>query len=174
LADLLIALAIGFVATLAKRYLDFHLGVPGHAGVGWISVLVAGQLMYGRPPMAVVAGLSMGVWGVPLDLNHSIGYNMALYGLAGGLLDSRVLVGVTLHKVWGAALAGTAIHLAKFGFVFTFAWISLTVRNVEISGLVAAMTNHVLFGIAGGLFGWMLWRLGSRIAAEDWAPWRFR
>lgn len=166
-ADLLIALAIGLVATLAKRYLDFHLGIPGHAGVGWIAVLVSGQLIYGRPPLAIVAGLSMGLWGVPVGLHHSIGYNMLLYGLAGGLLDSRVLLRLPLHHAWGAALAGTAVHLAKFGFIFANAWISFTVRRVEIFGLLAALLNHVLFGVAGGLLGWGLWRLRSRALAGD-------
>lgn len=66
------------------------------------------------------------------------------------------------------------LDMAKFGFVFTFAWVSVTVRMVEVSDSAATMTNHVLFGIAGSLLGSMLWRLGSRIAAEDCAPWRFR
>jgi hypothetical protein len=66
------------------------------------------------------------------------------------------------------------LDMAKFGFVFTFAWVSLTGWIVEASGLAATMTNHVLFGITGSLFGWMLWRLGSRIAAENRTPWTFR
>ena len=42
--DCALAVAIGLVAALAKRHLDFELGIPGHAGVGWISVLILGRL----------------------------------------------------------------------------------------------------------------------------------
>jgi hypothetical protein len=161
-ADLLVAVAIGLVAAVAKRYLDFHLGIPGHAGVGWIAVLVSGRLFNSRAGMATVAGLSMGLWAVPVGLGHSLGYNLLLYGLAGGLLDSGALLRLPLHRVWGAALAGTLVHLAKYGFVFANAWISHIVRRVEVFGFLAALANHLLFGAAGGLVGWMLWKLGSR------------
>lgn len=42
---------------LAKRFFDFHLGIPGHSGVGWVAVMLAGSAM-GRPSVRVVAGLS--------------------------------------------------------------------------------------------------------------------
>ncbi len=116
-ADIAIALAVGLVAVLAKRYLDFHLGIPGHAGVGWIAVLISGRLVNDRAGMATVAGLSMGLWGVPLGLGHSLAYNTVLYGMAGTLLDSGVMLRLSLHRVWGATVAGVIVHVAKYGFV---------------------------------------------------------
>ncbi len=164
--DLALALVVGLVATLAKRYLDFHLGLPGHAGVGWIAVLVAGRLANGRPGMPTVAGLSMGLWGLPVGLGHSVGYNMLLYGLAGGLLDSGTLLRLPLHRAWAAALAGTAVHLAKFGFVFANAWFSGIIRKVEVYGFLAALRNHVAFGALGGLLGWAIWRFGWKLFTD--------
>lgn len=161
-ADVLIAVAVGLVAALAKRYLDFHLGIPGHAGVGWIAVLVSGALITRRPGMATIIGVSMGLWGVPIGLNHSLGYNTLLYGLSGAVLDSRALIRLPLHRPWGALVAGTSVHLAKFGFIFANAWLVLTVRNVEIFGFAAALANHLVFGALGGLLGWGLWRYGNR------------
>lgn len=168
--DLALALLVGFVATLAKRYLDFHLGLPGHAGVGWIAVLVAGRLANDRPGMATVAGVSMGLWGLPVGLGHSVGYNMLLYGFAGGLLDSGTLLRLPLRRAWGATLAGTAVHLAKFGFIFANAWLSGIMRNVEIYGFLAALRNHVAFGALGGLVGWAIWRSGRKFLTNR--PWR--
>ena len=94
----LIAVLTGFVAAVAKRYLDFSLGIPGHAGVGWIAVLVAGRLGNDRSGMATIAGLSMGVWSTPVGLNHSMAYNTVLYGMAGVLLDSGVMLRLPLRR----------------------------------------------------------------------------
>ena len=160
LADISIALIVGLLAALAKRHLDFHLGVPGHAGVGWIAALVAGRLVNERPGMATLAGASMAVWGVPVGLGHSLGYNLMLYGLAGSLLDSGLLLRLPLRRPWGATAAGTVVHLAKYRFVFANAWVSDILKRVEVFGFLAALANHVIFGAAGGLLGWLVWRLG--------------
>jgi len=164
--DVTLAVMIGLAATLAKRYLDFHLGVPGHAGVGWIAVLVSGRLLNGRAGMATIAGLSVGLWGIPVGLAHSVGYNMLLYGLAGTLLDSGALLRLPLHRAWGAAVAGTIVHVAKYGFIFANAWISDILRRVEIFGFLGALANHIIFGAAGGMLGWAIWRSGGALRAR--------
>lgn len=162
-ADVSVALAVGLVATLAKRHLDFHLGIPGHAGVGWIAVLVFGRLINGRPGMATLAGLSMGLWGIPVGLGHSIAYNSLLYGMAGGLLDSGALLRLPLRRAWGAALAGLAVHLAKYGFIFANAALSGFLKRVEVFGFFRALANHLVFGALGGLLGWAAWRFGWKL-----------
>jgi hypothetical protein len=164
-ADIVLAIAVGLVAALAKRYLDFSLGIPGHAGVGWIAVLVSGRLLNSRPGMATIAGLSMGLLAVPVGVGHSLGYNVVLYGMAGGLLDSGALLRLPLHRQWGAMLAGITVHLAKFGFIFVNAWVSDILRRVEIFGFLAALANHVAFGAAGGLLGWAIWKGGGKLGA---------
>ena len=164
--DVALAVAIGLVAALAKRYLDFSLGIPGHAGVGWIAVLVSGRLLNGRIGMATISGLAMGASALPVGLGHSLGYNLLLYGMAGALLDSGVLLRLPLKRAWGAALAGMIVHVAKYGFIFANAWVSDILRRVEIFGFLGALFNHVIFGAAGGLLGWALWRGGCRLRAR--------
>jgi hypothetical protein len=159
----LVALLVGLLAALAKRYLDFSLGIPGHAGVGWIGVLVAGRLGNPRFGMATIAGLSMGAWGVPVGLNHSFTYNVILYGTAGALLDSSVMLRLPLRRFWGAAIAGVIVHIVKFGYIFANAWMADMIRNVEVFGLMRSFTNHVVFGALGGLLGWVIWRTGGRV-----------
>jgi hypothetical protein len=161
-----LAIATGLAAALAKRYLDFHLGIPGHAGVGWIAVLVAGRLINGRVGMATVAGLSLGLWGLPVGLGHSVTYNMMLYGMAGALLDSGTLVRLPLRRAWGAGLAGVIVHVAKFGVVIGNAWVSGVLRRVEIYGFLGALGNHIFFGALGGVVGWSLWRAGPSLRAR--------
>jgi len=168
-AALVMALAVGLVAAIAKRYLDFSIGVPGHAGVGWIAVLVFGHLSNGRSGMATVAGTSMGFWGVPIGLGHTLGYNVLLYGMAGALLDSSSLSRIPVRRWWGAMSVGAIIHLAKYVFIFANAWTSHTLRRVEVFGFTAALLNHLAFGAAGGLLGWMLWR-GTVLLMSSWRP----
>jgi hypothetical protein len=162
-ASLVIAVLTGLVAALAKRYLDFSLGIPGHAGVGWIAVLVAGRLGNPRAGMATVAGLSMAACGVPVGLNHSLAYNSVLYGMAGVILDSGAMLRIPLQRWWGATIAGVLVHVAKFGYIFANAWMADMIRNVEVFGLARSFANHVAFGAAGGLLGWVIWRTGDRL-----------
>jgi len=161
--DLAIAVATGLVMALAKRYLDFHLGLPGHAGVGWIAALIAGTSLNPRRGMAVVAGASMALWGAPVGLNHTLAYNLALYTSAAALLDGVRWLRLPTRFAAGAALAGVAVHVAKFVFVFGNALLSGTVRHVEAYGFTAALRNHVLFGLLGGLAGWALLAGGRRL-----------
>jgi hypothetical protein len=170
--DVLLALAVGFVATLAKRYLDFSLGIPGHAGVGWIAALVLGRIVNPRRGMAALAGVSMGFWGVPLGLDHTVTYNTMLYGFSAGLLDMPLVTRLPLRRPWGAAVAGVIVHLGKYGFVLINAWVSGIVRRVVVFGLVAALGNHVLFGALGGVLGWAVWRSGSTLARRVRPPQR--
>lgn len=168
-ADLGLAVVVGLLAALAKRYLDFRLGIPGHAGVGWIAVLIAGRLVNPRFGMATLAGVSMSLWGLPVGLGHSLGYNMALYGTVSAVLDTSVLVRFPVGRAWGATVAGTAVHLTKFAFVIGNAWLSGILRNVELYGFLAALRNHLLFGVAGGLLGWGLWRAGAAVLRIRWS-----
>ncbi len=164
--DLGLAVVIGLVGALAKKHLDFHLGIPGHAGVGWIAVLISGRLVNRRVGMAAVAGVSMGLWSVPVGLGHSLGYNVALYGSVAALLDLPVLRRLTGSGIFGATTAGLLVHVAKFVFVLANVWLSGTVRNVELYGLSSALVNHVAFGAVGGLLGWGLWRTGRAVIAR--------
>lgn len=164
--DLGLAVVIGLVGALAKKHLDFHLGIPGHAGVGWIAVLISGRLLNGRPGMSAVAGVSMGLWSAPVGLGHSLGYNVALYGSVAALLDLPGLRRLTGSRVFGAMTAGVIVHVAKFVFVLANVWLSSVVRNVELYGLSSALVNHVAFGAAGGLVGWGLWHTGRTAAAR--------
>lgn len=176
--SVLVAVLTGLLAALAKRYVDFSLGIPGHAGVGWIGVLIAGRLGNPRFGMATIAGLSMGVWGIPVGLNHSLVYNGVLYGAAGVLLDSSVMLRLPLRRFWGAAIAGVIVHVVKFGYIFANAWIADMIRNVEVYGLLRSLANHVVFGALGGLVGWSAWKTtgrAMRFLAEqrglEWHPW---
>ena len=155
--DLLIALVTGLA--VAKRVFDFHLGIPGHSGVLWIAVLLAGGAS-GRKGTGLAAGLAVGLWGVPLGLGHSMGYNALLYGSAGAALDLyRLWQPLRLSNPLGAAAAGLAMHVAKLGYVVTYAGMIGMVKNIHLFGFGPVALNHAIFGVAGGLLGWTMLRV---------------
>jgi len=165
--DLATAVAVGLVVALARKYLGFHIGVPGHAGVGWIAALFAGVSLNPRRGMATVAGVSAGLWGMPVGIDHGAVFNIVMLGSAGAVLDAMRAVRFPTHFLAGAALAGAAVHVAKFTFVFGNALLSGMMRDVEAYGFTASLRNHVLFGMIGGLLGWVAMR-GFRFATVAW------
>ncbi|MEE8338463.1 MAG: hypothetical protein V3R95_10400 [Dehalococcoidia bacterium] len=153
--DLLVALGTGLGVAMAKLLFDFHLGIPGHGGVGWVAVLIAGSA-FGRPGVGAAAGLSVGLWGLPLGLGHSMGYNALLYASAGAALDFvRLARPLRLSNPIGAATAGLAVHMTKLGFIVVYAGSLGMIKNIHFFGLGPVALNHALFGIAGGLLGWV-------------------
>ncbi|MBM4437106.1 MAG: hypothetical protein FJ029_07710 [Actinobacteria bacterium] len=149
-----LALVFGTCAALVRRYLDFHLGVPGHTGLAWIAVLTAGALTIRRRWAGTVIGVTTALMGAPVGLGHPFGDNLLLYGLAGLALDAVFAIpAVRRRGAVGAAAAGTAAHAAKFAVVTLNALTAVTVKNVVVVGLGIALVNHLLFGLMGGLAG---------------------
>jgi hypothetical protein len=161
--DVFLIVVVGLVAGLAKRHLDWRLGIPGHAGVGWIATLIAGTLTIRRPGCGAAAGLAMALWGVPIGLGHSLAYNAGIYGLSGGIVDLSRAIGVRIDRAFGAAVTGASVHVVKYGYVLAAAWATGIVRRVEVYGLLRALRNHVAFGVGGGLLGWFVVRAGRTV-----------
>jgi hypothetical protein len=154
LVDIGIALGTGLGMAVAKLYLDFSLGIPGHAGTFWIAVLVVGAMLNRRAGMTALAGASVGMWGVPLGLGHAALYNVELYGAAGVTLEILMRLRLPVGTLVGAMIGGALAHAAKFGFVFGSAASSGIVKHFELFGVLPALRNHVLFGLLGGAIAW--------------------
>lgn len=159
--DVALALLTGLGIAAAKRTLDFHLGIPGHAGTSWIAVLVLGALVNRRRGMTVLAGTSAGMWGVPLGLHPGALYNAELFGCAGAALDILMALRLPIANPVGAAIGGAMAHAAKFAFIYTYAAGSGVYKHFELYGVTIALRNHLLFGLAGGLIAWAIFNAGN-------------
>ncbi len=169
LADVGLALLIGFAAAAAKRYLGFHIGVPGHAGVGWIAILILGSVVDPRRGMTLIAGASMGLWGIPLGISHSLGYNVAQFTTGAAALES-VRLALPVRRFYGATAAGVAANVAQYGYVLVAAWLSGVLRDFHVYGFLASLRNHVIFGFAGGVVAWALLCAWPKLAQRFHRP----
>lgn len=163
--DLAIAAATGLGVAVAKRYLDFHLGVPGHSGLFWVAALLVGASA-GRVGTGVAAGAMVGLWGVPVGLGHSAGYNAALYASAGGAFDLARLARISTAGLPGAVAAGALTHVAKLGFVVGYAAAIGMVKHFHVVGFVPTSFNHVLFGAGAGVLAWAAIRGARALVAR--------
>lgn len=155
LVDVGLALLTGLGIAVAKATLDLSLGIPGSSGMFWIAVLVAGAMVNPRAGMTTLAGMSVGLWGVPLGIGHAGLYNVELYGTTAVTLDVLMRLHLPVGTLVGAVVGGALAHAAKFGFIFGTAAASGIVRRFELFGIMPALWNHVLFGLLGGALAWM-------------------
>ncbi len=156
LVDIGIAMITGMGVAIAKLTLDFSLGIPGHSGMSWIAVLIMGAMVNRRPGMTLLAGASVGLWAVPLGLGHSVGYNVALYGLTAGVLEALMRLHLPVHRLLGAMIGGAIAHGVKFGFILGYAFSSGIVKHFTLLGVGPTLLNHVLFGLMGGAVAWAI------------------
>jgi hypothetical protein len=162
-AQLLLLLTTGLVAAAGKS-LTPSLGISGSSAPLWLTFIVLGRLMVKKPGSAGIVGASMAMWGIPLGLNHTLGYNLGLYagtGIAVDILASLPFVKV--RHVLGAIAGGMAAHMVKFGFILYAALATSAAKRFIISGIAKSAGQHLLFGAASGLLAWALYWGARRV-----------
>jgi hypothetical protein len=149
-------LIIGFsaLAAAAKR-IHPSLGIPGSSAVFWLTAMVFGRSFTRWSGAGLLTGMGVAVWGVPFGLEHTFGYNVALYGCAGLLIDliTRLPKINILHPV-GAVVCGFTAHMAKFVFILYAAISASVTKHFLLVGILDSALLHAAFGIAAGIFGW--------------------
>jgi hypothetical protein len=143
-------------------------GVPGHAGAFWIPPLFLAQGRVHRPGAATVTALLGAVcWGFPSG--GGVG-TLAPYVAAGLVLDALAGQGDRLRWLPVALLAGALCHLAKFVFHNVPAALLGLSPHFLTLGLLPVAGLHLLFGVIGGLGGWLLLRMPRSMERAGGAP----
>ncbi len=167
--QILFLLGMGALAALAKKA-DLSLGIPGSNAPLWLGALVAGRALVRRDGAGALMGASVAVWGLPMGINNAFTYNLALYGVAGLVLDIMArMPKISITNPIGAMASGAAAHMVKFGFIFAAAYTASVTKHFLVVGLVQSAGLHLLFGVVAGFVGWSAWRVtfGRRKAPED-------
>ncbi len=151
---------LGALVAFSRRYLDLHLGIPGHTGFLWLFFLVLGRGLVRRTGSGLLIGASAGLWGMTMGPQKEGLLSVLLLDLlVAGAVDAgtRLLDGGhardmsrLAHPLGGLAVGGLA-HGAKY--VFRLAWPAATGagRRLTLFGVLPALGSHLLFGALGGL-----------------------
>jgi hypothetical protein len=132
-------------------------GVPGHAGAFWIPPLFLAHGLVRRPgAITMTALLGAACWVFPKGSGAGA---VAPYVAAGLVLDLMAGQRERLRWLPMALLAGALCHLAKFLFHNVPAVLLGLSPDFMTLGLLPVAGLHLLFGLLGGLGGWLLLRI---------------
>lgn len=95
--QVLLITAFSAMTAVAKK-MHPSIGVAGSSGVYWLTVMVIGRSITRWDGAGFLTGVGVGVWGLAVGLEHSIGFDIALYATA-GLLGWAMFKGGRL--AWG-------------------------------------------------------------------------
>lgn len=135
--------AMALLAIVASSDVRMPMGLPGHRGLVWLTLLVAVVLVTRarETVLAVGAGSTLAT----LMLHTGPGGHASLRYLAAAVL-LYVVVGapVVREKRWLVALAAAPIHLVALAGALVWA------------GMAEKAVFHLVFGLAAGLLGWAI------------------
>jgi len=158
-AELLWLLFCGLVFWASKLGGKLFEGIPGHAGAFWIPALFLARAVVPRAGASTLTALLGGSL-VCLPTGNSLG--LAAYVAAGLVLDALALNTERLRWLPWALAGGVACSLAKFSFHNLPAAALGVPAHFLTWGLLPVTGLHLLFGLVGGLIGWLLLRRFSR------------
>jgi hypothetical protein len=151
---LAVSLSVGVLAGCLAAYLRFHLGLPGHKALLWMTPVIAARLL-GRCRVGATTGALTAAF-VSLGAGGSLAGGLPglpLVGLAGALIDTTA---VQLEKRKTGAL--TAIVVVAFS-----AMVANLICCAKRLLVPAGVTPHDIFGgvsvlarpLSYGLFGFL-------------------
>jgi hypothetical protein len=158
------ALLVVIFSTAAAYGKSIHpaMGIPGSSSLYWLGPMILGATVMRWKGSGVLMGVGMGFWTMPFGLQHTMGYNMMLYGSTGLLIDLIAhLPKMNIRNPFGAIITGLGAHLAKFAFIMGGAALSSVTKHFVLVGVLNSLGLHIAFGIAAGFCGWAVFRLGQ-------------
>lgn len=148
-------LAVGVIVAYAD--VRIPMGLPGHRGLVWLSLLVAVVLATHRRATVIAVGaastVAAGAIHFPSGVAAAAGGSVR-YVAAAILLYAVAATPVAQTRRWLVVLAAAPIHLVALvdsrmlggGYLSTLA----------TPGMAEKMLFHLVFGIAAGLVGWAM------------------
>jgi hypothetical protein len=156
-------LAIALVAALivaGKFYLRLPIHVPGHSGVIWMALLIAGVGIVGRPWAGTLIGLLSGALAtffLPGKEGLLVGVK---YLVPGVMVDILLpLMGRRLDRYIVAIVIGAAAHASKLAASYLMGLAAGISQDYLALGIGLAATLHVGFGALGGALGAVVLKL---------------
>ncbi|OBH55826.1 hypothetical protein A5685_10290 [Mycobacterium colombiense] len=143
----LVAVAI----IVASTDIRIPLGLPGHRGLIWLTMLVAVVLVTARRETVLAVGVAASIaalpmHGDPLWSSRYVGAAILLYAVAS--------LPVVRVRRWLLAVVAAPIHLVALASS-VFSWHSGPVMSAWASnGMLERAGWHLVFGLVAGLLAW--------------------
>jgi hypothetical protein len=154
--DLLALLGFSAAILVARGFLRLHLGIPGHAAVIWMPILVlAGVRRSGMSFGSALIGGSMAVGFARMDV-----MDMGVLLLASSVVEAFGLSRDLKHRGAFMLFAGMLGHLAKLGLKVLVCFVAGVPLNRAGLTLYPTLALYAAFGLMGGaiavgiLAGW--------------------
>ena len=65
---------------------------------------------------------------------------------------------INIRRWWGAIVCALVANMSQFGVIMFFSLSSPVVKHFQIVGILNSIGLHVVFGIAAGAVGWVVFR----------------
>ncbi len=147
---------LAIVAIVAYADIHIPMGLPGHRGLVWLTLLVAVVLVTHRPATVVAVGAASTV--ATLAINVPIGAAAAAgsmrYLTAAVLLYAVAATPMVRRRRWLIVLAAAPIHLVALADSVA---VLLGRGNLPVfAGMAEKALFHLGFGLAAGILGWAI------------------
>ncbi|MEB3070780.1 hypothetical protein [[Mycobacterium] vasticus] len=141
------------------------LGLPGHRGLVWLTMLVAVALTARRPQTVLAVGAASTAATLLLQSGPGPWASTRYLGAAAllCLLTSRAWV-----RRWLVAVAAAPIHLVAL--VIPIATTLIGGHQLAMVGMSEKVVFHLGFGLIAGLLGWAMAAVIDRAGPEDSRP----
>lgn len=147
----LLAVAI-IVASTDSR---LPLGLPGHRGLIWLTMMVAVALVTVRRATVLAVGAASSVAALPM---HGMSDPLwsSRYAAAAALLYAVGSLSVVRARRWLLAVAAAPIHLVALASS-AFSWhTGAAVSSWTSNGMLERAGWHLVFGFVAGLLAWVV------------------
>lgn len=155
-------LLLGAAVALVHDRLDFSMGMPGHHGLEWMTVLLFARFTSRRPwaALIVAAGTTATDLGLADSFLHAA-RNVPLYFIGAATVD---LLYRAVPARWRGVTSGAAIGVAAHGtkiLIMALLALSGVEFGVFRNGFLFPLATYAGFGLVGGASGALLaqaWR----------------
>lgn len=142
------------LVVVAKIGLRLPIQTPGHSGIFWMAIVVAGAGIVHKRGAASLIGLTSGILAAFLGMGDFGAVNTFLsYTAVGVGTDLAMLLLPDLENPVFASISAAMGHTAKFLVKWAFGVITGAPVGFVTFGLLWAMIGYMIFGALGGLLG---------------------
>jgi hypothetical protein len=160
--QVLLVVIFSALTAIAKK-MHPSLEIPGSSAIYWLTVMLIGRSVMRWPGSGVLTGIGVGLWSVPIGLEHTMSYDMALYAVSGLMMDVMLFIPrINLKNPFGAIICGLMAHMVKYGFIVSTAIVSSSTRHFLVVGLINSALLHAAFGIGAGLLAWIMVKIREK------------